>query len=164
MKTLPPCYLPPCGESSAIPSLGMPACQSPCWAVSFPTLVPHLLILVFPEINLVSNRESTSTMGPGDCHHFLQPPVCPSSTKYLPTYQGIPSLQNHLRSTNLHCQAAQELRVQDTNIETSIPPVMSCVTSGNYLTSLCLAYKMGKMVPNHRIIVKIRGINTCNAL
>lgn len=54
---------------------------------------------------------------------------------------------------------AQELSVQTTNTKIPIPLVTSCVTLGSYFTSVCLNYEMGKTVPKHRIIMKMRGIN-----
>jgi len=44
-----------------------------------------------------------------------------------------------------------------------IPLVTSCVTLASDFTSLCLTYEMGKTVPNHRIIMRMRGINARNA-
>lgn len=44
--------------------------------VSLLGLVLHLLILVFPEISLVSNRESSSTNGPWRLPSLLQPDIC----------------------------------------------------------------------------------------
>ena len=90
-------------------------------------------------------------------------PTCTKPSQvHLPTVTlaAFPLLSHHPE----RAAAAQELRVQVTNIQTPKPPVTSCVTLANSLTSLCLSYKMGEMVPNHKIMMQIRGINACKVL
>lgn len=152
-----------------------------------PDFSPRLPILVFPEFSLVPNRES-STNGSVSLSSL------PSTTSLTFLNQISAYLSGHPTSTkpsqvhqltlsdctlyywlHSHCSSiipsgckrasiTHELRVQVTNNQIPVPPVISCVTLGNYLTSLCLSHKMGGNGTNHRIITRIRGINACNVL
>lgn len=61
--------------------------------VSLLDLVLHLLILVFPEISLVSNRESTLTNGPWRLPSLPQPNICllPTASHLSKTFLGPPT-------------------------------------------------------------------------